>query len=93
MKTTATATSGVEVLSPEPSPETGCVWSRLPKAGQVEPRSGLNRSAINALILGESPKVKSSVLRKHPGAKRAVRVVKIVGPGGLLDFLENKRAN
>lgn len=93
MKTKATATSGVEVLSPEASPDVGCLWSRLPKPGAVEPRSGLNRSAINALILGNEPKVKSATLRKHPGAKRAVRLVKIVGSGGLLDFLENKKTN
>ena len=91
MKTKSTATSGVEVLSPEASPDVGCLWSRLPKAGAVEPRSGLNRSAINSLILGESPKVKSTTLRKHPGAKRAVRLVKILGPGGLLEYLEGSK--
>lgn len=77
------------IPSPEASPEADCVWSRLPKPGETEPRSGLNRAAINSLILGENPKVKSTTIRRHPDAKRCIRLVKISGPGGLLEYLDN----
>jgi len=82
------ATSEATVHSPEASPDAGCSWSRLPKPGEVEPRSGLNRHAINKLILGESPVVISKALKSRPDAKRSIRLVKITGRGGLLEYLE-----
>ena len=88
MRTNESATSEAKDHSLEAPLEAGCRWSRLPKLGQVEPLSGLNRSAINSLILGKEPKVKSTTLRRHPEAKRAVRLVKILGAGSLLEFLE-----
>jgi hypothetical protein len=86
------ATSEATVHSPEASPEAGCTWSRLPKPGEVEPRSGLNRHAINKLILGESPMVLSRSLRSRPDAKRSIRLVKITGRGSLLEYLNGVEA-
>lgn len=82
------ATSEATVHSPEASPEAGCTWSRLPKPGEVEPRSGLNRHAINKLILGEGAVVLSRSLRSRPDAKRSIRLVKITGKNSLLEYLE-----
>jgi len=51
-------------------------WTRLPKSGQRCPHTGLSRSAINELILGDSPAVESIVLRK-PGKIRGVRLIRV----------------
>jgi hypothetical protein len=88
MKNTHIATSEATIRSPEASPDVGCTWSRLPKPGEVEPRSGLNRHALNKLILGEHPLVISKALKSRPDAKRAIRLVKISGRGSLMEFLE-----
>ena len=80
-------TSEVTVHSPEATPDPEATWSRLPKANEVEPRTGLNRHAINKLILGDSPLVVSRSLKSHPQAKRSIRLVKIAGRGSLLEYL------
>jgi hypothetical protein len=77
------------VRSPETLPDDGGSWSRLPPPGGVEPRSGLNRTAINRLILGKSPVVISRALRSNPDAKRCIRLVKITGKGSLIVFLNS----
>jgi len=92
MKNTHTATSEALVHSPEVSPDIEASWSRLPKANAVEPRSGLNRHAINKLILGNSPLVISRSLRSTPQAKRSIRLVKITGRGSLLEYLNREDA-
>ena len=51
-------------------------YSRLPKPPRSCPHSGLNRSAMNRLVLGPNPKVKS-VLLKEPGTARGIRLVHV----------------
>ena len=92
MKNTNTATSEAKIHSPEKVPEVAENWSRLPKPSEVEPRSGLNRHAINKLILGENPMVVSRSLKSAPEAKRCIRLVKITGRGSLLEFLNKEEA-
>ena len=92
MKNTNTATSEAKIHSPEKAPEVAESWSRLPKPSEVESRSGLNRHAINKLILGENPMVVSRSLRSTPEAKRCIRLVKITGRGSLLEFLNKEEA-
>jgi len=87
MKNTHSATSEATVHSPEATTDNEATWSRLPKANEVEPRSGLNRHAINKLILGDSPLVVSRSLKSHPQAMRSIRLVKITGRGSLLEYL------
>ena len=87
MKNTHSATSEAKVHLPEATPDIEATWSRLPKANEVEPRTGLNRHAINKLILGDSPLVVSRSLKSHPQAKRSIRLVKIAGRGSLLEYL------
>ena len=87
MKNTSTATSEATVHLPEATQDIEATWSRLPKIGAVEPRSGLNRHSINRMILGENPVVISRQLKSHPKAKRSVRLVKITGRGSLLEYL------
>lgn len=87
MRNSSTATSEGKVHSPESAPEVAENWSRLPKPNEVEPRSGLNRHAINKLILGERPLVISRSLKSHPAAKRSIRLIKITGRGSLLEYL------
>ena len=86
------ATSEAAVHSPEATPDLEATWSRLPKPNEVEPRSGLNRHAINKLILGNSPLVISRSLRSTPQAKRSIRLVKITGRGSLLEYLNREDA-
>ena len=90
MKNTSTATSEAIVHSPEATPDNEATWSRLPKIGAVESRSGLNRHSINRLILGSNPLVISRQLKSHPKAKRCVRLVKITGRGSLLEYLASE---
>ena len=85
-------TSEVTVHSPEATPDLEATWSRLPKANEVEPRTGLNRHAINKLILGDSPLVVSRSLKSHPQAERSIRLVKIAGRGSLLEYLNREDA-
>jgi hypothetical protein len=84
------ATSEAKIHSPETTPEVVESWSRLPKPSEVEKRSGLNRHAINKLILGENPMVVSRSLKSTPSAKRCIRLVKITGKGSLLEFLNKE---
>ena len=53
-----------------PTPE----FIRLPKSPDRCPYSGLTRSALNELILGQSPPVRSVVVRKR-GAVRGIRLI------------------
>ena len=89
MSSKTTATSEATVHSPETLPDDGGTWSRLPSPGEVEPRSGLNRHAINKLILGEHPVVISRALKSHPNAQRCIRLVKITGRGSLMEYLNS----
>lgn len=54
----------------DPSPE----FIRLPKSPHRCPFSGLSRSALNDLILGTNPPVRSVVVRKR-GAVRGIRLI------------------
>jgi hypothetical protein len=67
--------SGVNTALPE--------FIRLPKPGKRCYWTGLTRSAMNELVLGENPKVASMVLTRE-GAGRGVRLVSL---SALLDFL------
>jgi len=90
MHATTKATSEATVRSPQAPTDDGATWSRLPKPGEVEPRSGLNRHAINKLILGENPMVISKALKSHAAAQRCIRLVKITGSGSLLEYLNKE---
>lgn len=59
------------------------VYGRLPKSGERCPYTGLARSAVNDLILGVDPPVKSVVLARK-GASRGIRLVHL---GSLLEHL------
>ena len=52
----------------------GPEFIRLPKSPQRCPFSGLSRSALNVLILGTNPPVRSVVVRKR-GAVRGIRLI------------------
>jgi hypothetical protein len=74
----AATTAPVEV-PPQGQPLTRPEFLRLPKPGHLCPLTGLNRSAINELILatprnGHKPPVRSFVLRQK-GAKTGIRLV------------------
>jgi hypothetical protein len=58
-------------------------FTRLPKTGEVCRFTGLTRSTLNQLILGENPPVKSLVI-KQDGSKRGIRLVHLPS---LLDYL------
>ena len=47
---------------------------RLPQAGKRCPVTGLSRAALNALILGPNPFVRSSCLRQR-GSLRGIRLI------------------
>lgn len=59
---------------------------RLPASGLRCPVSGLTRSALNELILGDAPPVRSVVLRK----RGAVRGVRLIDTASLLDYLHRQ---
>ena len=63
-------------------------WIRLPKAGQLEPNTGLGRTKLNQLILPTkdrpTPPVHSISVRE-PHQKRGVRLIHLQS---LLDYLE-----
>lgn len=59
-------------------------YVRLPRTGEKETFSGLGRSKLWEIL--QSGKVRSIVLRK-PGALRGARLIRLEGPGGLLDYL------
>lgn len=63
-------------------------WIRLPKSGEKCRFTGLSRSSLNALVLGDDPPVPSVVLTQ-PGSSRGVRLILLVG---LLQFLDGKLA-
>ena len=58
----------------KPIPYTLPEFLRLPKSGTLCPVTGLTRSAINALILGPRPAVRSVCLRRS-GALRGIRLI------------------
>jgi hypothetical protein len=60
------------------------IWTRLPPPGRRHELCSLSRSAINNLILGPSPVVKSI----HPPG--AGRLVLWLGAGGLKEYLANQ---
>lgn len=76
------------VEPPQGTPVTQPTWIRLPKTGQLCPYTGLSRSAMNALILGKNPPVKSVSLKK----RCAVRGVRLIHLGSLLDYIEGMAA-
>jgi len=49
-------------------------FTRLPASGERCPITGLSRSALNALILGPNPPVRSACLRRK-GATRGIRLI------------------
>lgn len=57
-----------------PIPPTLPEFLRLPKTGKLCPVTGLTRSALNALILGPRPAVRSVCLRRT-GALRGIRLI------------------
>lgn len=60
------------------------VWIRLPKPGTMCPYTGLSRSAINGLILGPNPPVRSVSLRQ----RFALRGTRLIHFQSLLDYIE-----
>jgi len=79
-----------ESLLPQPgAPVTGNrlpEFLRLPKSGTCCPITGLSRSAMNALILGPQPAVRSACLRR-PGALRGIR---LIPTRDMLDYLNSQ---
>lgn len=79
----------IQAVTPENAPPASGVraglpeFIRLPRPGKRCYWTGLTRSAMNDLILGENPKVASMVLARG-GADRGVRLVSL---SALLDFL------
>ncbi len=63
---------------------------RLPKPGKRCYWTGLTRSAMNELVLGESPKVASMVLTRE-GAGRGVRLVSLSALLGHLNGLMSQQ--
>ena len=63
-------------------------WIRLPRSGEKCQYTGLSRSSLNSLVLGENPPVASVVLTQ-PGSNRGVRLIFLES---LLDFLNQKLA-
>ncbi|MDF1659771.1 MAG: hypothetical protein P1U58_19315 [Verrucomicrobiales bacterium] len=61
---------------------------RLPQSGKHCPHSGLSRSSLNELILGNNPPVQSKVLRK-PGNIRGIRLIVY---RSLMDYLHELEA-
>ena len=59
-------------------------WVRLPRVNEKETFSSLGRSKLWEII--KTGKVRSIVLRK-PGALRGARLIKLEGPGSLLEYL------
>jgi hypothetical protein len=64
------------VKSLQTPPTVSPAFVRIPRAGQVDPFSGLRRTQFFELI--KSGKVKSHLLKNHPGAKRGVRLIDAV---------------
>jgi hypothetical protein len=62
---------------------------RLPRSPDRCPFSGLSRSALNELILGANPPVKSVVMRK----RGAVRGVRLIDYGSLVSYLHQLGAD
>ncbi len=60
------------------------IWIRLPRSGRACPYTGLSRSVMNSLILGDNPPVRSVSLRK----KYAVRGTRLIHMESLLTYLE-----
>lgn len=56
---------------------------RLPRPGSRCPLTGLSRATLNALVLGDKPKVRSVCLRQR-GAARGIR---LIVTSSLLSFL------
>jgi hypothetical protein len=59
-------------------------YVRLPPSGKKETFTSLGRSKLWEIL--QSGKVKSICLRK-PGALRGARLIKLEGPGSLLEYL------
>lgn len=64
------------------------IWIRLPKTGQLCPYTGLSRSAMNALILGNNPPVRSVSLKK----RWAIRGTRLIHLQSLLAYIEGMAA-
>jgi len=76
------------VEAPKDSPATKPIWIRLPKSGHACPWTGLSRSALNALILGPNPPVKSVSLKK----RHAIRGTRLIHLESLLAYIEGVAA-
>ena len=60
------------------------MWIRLPKSGQQCPFTGLSRSVLNGLILGDNAPVRSLSLRKQ----YALKGTRLIHLGSLLAYLD-----
>jgi hypothetical protein len=76
------------VEAPQATTTVQPIWIRLPKSGTPCPYTGLSRSALNALILGPKPLVKSVSLKK----RYAVRGTRLIHLGSLLLYIESVAA-
>ena len=64
------------------------IWVRLPHSGKPCPFTGLSRSALNSLILGNKPLVKSVSLRK----RYAIRGTRLIHLRSLLEYIDGVAA-
>jgi hypothetical protein len=76
------------IEAPKGLPAAMPIWIDLPRSGERCRYTSLSRSALNALILGKNPPVKSVSLRKQ----YAVRGKRLIHLGSLLDYIEGKAA-
>lgn len=87
-KTTTPENASLASGATPPPPE----FVRLPKLGRRCYWTGLTRSAMNELVLGDDPKVESVVVARK-GASRGIRLVHLGSLLGHLNSLMSQQEN
>lgn len=64
------------------------IWIRLPRNNEKCKYTGLSRTALNGIILGKNPPVRSVSLKK----RYAVRGTRLIHLQSLLDYIDNAAA-
>lgn len=86
-------TTSTEILPPARGVGTDLPeFVRLPKPGRRCYWTGLTRSAMNELVLGDGPKVESVVVARK-GASRGIRLVHLGSLLGYLNGLMSQQEN
>ena len=74
MKTPSADSTTTQPVAASPAVAREPEFIRLPRNGERCPLSGLSRSLLNSLILGDKPPVRSVVLRQR-GKVKGVRLI------------------